>query len=231
MEQTRIWDHFQNHESAAAVFDNARPRYAYLAKQIKPHLSALNIGVGRGALEAMLIDKGVLVSCLDPSEKSIAQIAERHGLGERARVGFSQSMPFPDKHFDVVIMSEVLEHLSDDVLAPTLDEVRRVLKSGGRFIGTVPANEVLQDNQAICPHCGEAFHRWGHVQSFSLERVGDLLSEHGLAIVRNDVRAFPDWYRPGIGNFFKSLVRHVLGRFGLPIASPNLYFEARRLQP
>jgi len=230
MEQSKVWDHFQNHESTAAAFDNARPRYAYLAKQIKPHLSALNIGVGRGALEAMLVEKGVVVSCLDPSDKSIAQIAERHGLGERARVGYSQVMPFPNQHFDVVIMSEVLEHLSDDILAPTLDEVRRVLKPGGRFIGTVPANEVLQDNQAICPHCGETFHRWGHVQSFSLERFGGLLLAHDFVIVRNDVRAFPDWRRPSIVSFFKSLVRHSLGRLGSPIASPNLYFEARRLQ-
>jgi len=230
MEQSKIWDHFQNHESTAAAFDNARPRYAYLAKQIKSQMTALNIGVGRGALEAMLIEKGVMVSCLDPSEKSIAQIAERHGLGERARVGFSQSMPFPDRHFDVVIMSEVLEHLSDEILAPTLDEVLRVLKTDGRFIGTVPANEVLQDNQAICPHCGEDFHRWGHVQSFSSERMGRLLSAHGFSIIRNDVRAFPDWRRRGIASFAKSLVRHVLGRFGSPIASPNLYFEGRRVQ-
>lgn len=229
MEQSKIWDHFQNHESTAAAFDSARPRYAYLAKQIAPGMAALNIGVGRGALEAMLVAKGVTVSCLDPSDKSIAQIAERHGLGERAQVGFSQSMPFPEGRFDVVIMSEVLEHLSDDVLASTLDEVRRVLKVGGRFIGTVPANEVLQDNQAICPHCGEAFHRWGHVQSFSSRRLEQLLSAHGFSIVRNDVRAFPDWHRRGFASLAKSLVRHVLGRLGSPISSPNLYFEGRRV--
>lgn len=228
MEQSKIWDHFQNDESTQAAFDNAQPRYVYLARQIKPRSTALNIGVGRGSLEKILTEKGVVVSCLDPSEKSIAQISERLGLGERARVGFSQAMPFPDHQFDVVIMSEVLEHLSDDILELTLDEVRRVLKNDGRFIGTVPANEVLQDNQAICPHCGEAFHRWGHVQSFTSERIDGLLAHHGFVIVRSDVRAFPDWHRRGIGSFVKSLGRHALGRFGSPIASPNLYFEARR---
>ncbi len=227
MEQAKIWDYFQNHANAQGAFDNARPRYEFLARQVGASMSVLNVGVGRGALEAILVQKGAVVSCLDPSEESIAQIGERHGLGERARVGFSQSMPFPDGQFDVVIMSEVLEHLADEVLGPTVDEVRRVLKSGGRFIGTVPANEVLQDNMAMCPHCGETFHRWGHVQSFSSERLGSMLIGHGYAVIRNEVRAFPDWRRGGARNWAKSVVRHVLGRLGSPISSPNLYFEAR----
>ncbi len=49
----------------------------------------------------------------------------------RAQVGFSQNIPFPDSQFDVVIMTEVLEHRTDDVLNATLGEVKRVLKPRG----------------------------------------------------------------------------------------------------
>jgi len=52
-----------------------------------------------------------------------------------------------------------------------------VLKRGGRFIGTIPANEDLVDNQVVCPDCGKLFHRWGHLQSFSEVRLRAELGE------------------------------------------------------
>jgi SAM-dependent methyltransferase len=97
-------------------------------------------------------------------------------LGERAQTGFAQDLPFADRRFDAVIMSEVLEHLDDDTIQAALREVSRVLKPQGRFIGTVPADEDLLESRVMCPHCGETFHRWGHVQSFTLKRLASLLS-------------------------------------------------------
>jgi SAM-dependent methyltransferase len=46
------------------------------------------------------------------------------------------ALPFPDDYFDGVILSEILEHLDDDVAG--LREVRRVLKPGGVAAITVP---------------------------------------------------------------------------------------------
>lgn len=178
MDQTKIWDYFQTDIESADVFINARPRYEYLAQQIASGMRVLNIGVGRGGLEAILIEKGISVSCLDPSESAIDSLRKQYALGDRAQVGFSQSIPFTDGQFDVVVMAEVLEHLADDVLQSTLGEVRRVLKHDGRFIGSVPADENLLDNRVMCPHCGELFHRWGHLQSFSKVQLTAMLTEH-----------------------------------------------------
>jgi SAM-dependent methyltransferase len=228
MNQTKIWDYFQNDAEMDGAFDNAFPRYEYIAQQVASGMSVLNIGVGRGGLENILLKKGVFVSCLDPNESSIDRLREQYELGERAQVGFSQSMPFSSGQFDAVVMSEVLEHLSDEVLSSTLDEVRRVLKSDGRFIGTVPANEVLINNRIVCPHCGEASHRWGHLQSFSIMRLRELLLANNFAVLRAETRAFPDWRRSGLRNIAKNLIRYVLGRTGSPISSPNIYFEAKR---
>jgi SAM-dependent methyltransferase len=228
MDQTKIWEYFQNDQEGGVAFDNASPRYDFLARRIVSGSQVLNVGVGRGGLEAILVKKGAVVSCLDPSASSIERVRKEHALGERAQIGGSQAMPFEDGQFDVVVMSEVLEHLPDDVLASTLVEVRRVLKPHGRFIGTVPANENLLDNRAICPHCGESFHRWGHVQSFSKMRMRELLSINKFALRRNEIRAFPCWRRGGLTNLVKSLIRYLLGRAGSPIASPCIFFEAQR---
>lgn len=174
MDQEKIWDYFQNDDVTTDAFAGARTRYEFLSRHIKPGMRVLNIGVGRGGLEAILLHKGAIVSCLDPSEKSIENLRELLRLGDRAQVGYSQAMPFPDHHFEVVVMSEVIEHLTDEELRATLSEVLRVLKSGGRFIGTVPADENLLANQIMCPHCGQTSHRWGHIQTFnrsSLEKI------------------------------------------------------------
>jgi SAM-dependent methyltransferase len=230
MNQTKIWDHFQNNDEMSGAFDNAFPRYEFIAQKIAPGMSVLNIGAGRGGLEYILLNKGALVSCLDPSESTIDRLRNQYELGERAQVGFSQSMPFLDSQFDVVVMSEVLEHLSDEVLCTTFAEVKRVLRPNGRFIGTVPANEVLLDNRTVCPKCGEAFHRWGHLQSFSPARLRGLLLANDFLVVRMETRAFPDWQRRGWRNLLKSLIRYVLGRAGSPVSSPNIYFETTRKQ-
>ena len=46
-------------------------------------------------------------------------------------------LPFSDGTFDVVISCDVLEHV--DNIDSSLDEIRRVLRPGGSFIGFVPA--------------------------------------------------------------------------------------------
>ncbi|MBT3504633.1 MAG: class I SAM-dependent methyltransferase [Piscirickettsiaceae bacterium] len=176
MNQEKIWEAFQNDEELLDVGFPARKRFDFLTKQISIGSSILNIGVGKGYLEKVLVDKGVSVSCLDPSEAAIEKIREKLNLGKKAQVGYSQSIPYPDASFDYVIMSEVLEHLDDEVIGKTLLDVRRVLKRNGKFLGTVPADEALNAGVVVCPNCADHFHRWGHVQSFSQERLFNLLS-------------------------------------------------------
>lgn len=50
--------------------------------------------------------------------------------------GDALKLPFPDNYFNSVIMSEVAEHLPDDLKG--LEEVYRVLKPRGKLILTVP---------------------------------------------------------------------------------------------
>ncbi len=230
MDQQRIWEHFQTNEEAGDVAFNTRVRYSAIARLINRGTPVLNIGVGRGDLEQMLLAKGLDVHSLDPSENSIKLIAERLQLGDKARVGFSQSIPFDASSFEVVVMSEVLEHLDDDTIATTLTEVKRVLKPDGRFIGTVPADEPLIDNRVICPGCGIEFHRWGHLQSFSEERLSEVIGTVFAAVrVRRMYFADPDrlnWK----GRFLRA-VKLSLMAIGTRGTGETFLFEARASRP
>lgn len=224
MSQEKIWEYFQN--EGVDSFDDARPRYAYLARRIGRVLPAgsriLNIGTGSGMLELLLQGAGYAVSAVDPSEAAIARLRDR---GVDAHVAFAERLPFDDAVFDAVVASEVLEHLEAAQGELALAQVRRVLRTGGRFIGTVPFNERLADGRAVCPHCGELFHRWGHRRSFTRDELAMLLASR-FEEVRLCTRAFVSW-RGGMRHSVKSAVRWLLGRIGEPIASPHLYFECR----
>lgn len=177
MNQDKLWDAYQNDLELQDMGCRDGGRVHHIATFIPSDKKVLDIGVGRGTLISILTEKDCQVFCLDPSETSIHTLQADLGLGDRARVGYAQNIPFEDHSFDYVVMTEVLEHLSDEVLIETIREVRRVLVPGGMFVGSVPADENLIDSLVICPDCGKRFHRWGHMQSFSQQRLQGILVE------------------------------------------------------
>jgi SAM-dependent methyltransferase len=228
-EQDRIWSHLQNR--ATSAFDLSYPRLHFFAARCLPGTKVLNVGVGTGYLEELLTQRGVEVFSLDPSEDTIERLQLQLRMGPRAQRGYAQEMPFDDRSFDKVIMTEVLEHLPDGVLQSTLDEVRRVLKDDAEFTGTVPYREDLAANQVLCPRCETQFHRWGHEQRFDENALGRLLTSHGFRIDRMYPRTFPDFSRRDFTMLVKATVRYILGRLGEPVVGPNLYFRARPAVP
>jgi SAM-dependent methyltransferase len=188
--QEHIWDYFQMEGSAH--FAESRPRLTYLANQLPPGTKVLDIGVGAGVFEEVALGRGLLPYCLDPSEVAIASLRERLDLGDHAQVGYVQAIPFGDATFDAVVASEVLEHLDASTLAAGVLDIVRVLKSGGRLLVTVPAEENLAASARVCPQSGRRFHRWGHEQSFDEAKLSSLF-EGLLRIDRISRRSFPAW--------------------------------------
>lgn len=228
MEQDRIWEYMQT--EGVHSFDHARGRYKAMAALARRQFGRdggriLNIGIGPGRLERLLLARGWRVASLDPSAKSLASLA---GESVDARVGYAQEMPFDAGGFDVVVASEVLEHIEPGTRARALQEIARVMAPGGWFIGSVPYRETLSDQQVICPCCGKVFHRWGHVSSFDIPALQAELSARFDA-VRCRRLSFVDWAaaRSPLA-FARTAAQWALGRMGEPIASPSLAFVARK---
>lgn len=226
MEQDKIWDYYQNQEDANQYFSEARQRY--MLRHIQSGMAVLNIGVGGGAFERLALARSIDVHALDPSEKAIERLRQDLGIGEKAKAGYSQAMPFRDGSFDVVVMSEVLEHLDNAVLDESLDEVLRVLKPGGFLLASTPYRENLVDNTVVCPSCTEVFHRYGHVQVFDKPRMQRLLMDHSFKVEKIWISTFVDWERKGLKNKLKSLLRVLLARMGEGIGDPHLLLIARK---
>ena len=94
--------------------------------------------------------------------------------------GDATRLPFADGSFDVVITSEVLEHIQDDVAA--IAEMARVLAPGGTFAATVPSwfpekiNWMLSDEYHAPKSVG------GHVRIYTLTELRAKLRAAGLDV-------------------------------------------------
>lgn len=102
----------------------------------------LDLGAGYGGSARYLADRfGCQVTCLNLSETQNAlnqTLTEDAGLTDKVSVvyGDFENIPEPDDSFDIVWSQDAILHSGNR--PRVLDEVRRVLVSGGQFIFTDP---------------------------------------------------------------------------------------------
>jgi SAM-dependent methyltransferase len=99
------------------------------------------------ALNPLVLDYGVgegkhlhLVRKIRPGARLVGvDVREPHTPKdfEFRKIDSTGRLPFADDTFDLVISFDVLEHAED--IKGSLDEIRRVLRPGGSFVGFVPA--------------------------------------------------------------------------------------------
>lgn len=230
-DQHRLWSFYQNRH--AHSFGGAHARLDFIVNDAMRRgcrgasARVLNIGAGDGYLESRGRQLEWHMYTLDPDDETIRRL---RAAGVRAFQGVIEKMPFEADFFDAVVASEVLEHLKPAQLDAGLQEVSRVLKPAGWFLGTVPFQEDLALNMVLCPHCGQVFHRWGHAAAFDAGKLEARLAPF-FGVVQLQVRAFVSLRRRKLPQKLKGLVRLALGRFGAAIAAPNIYFAARKVPP
>ena len=116
--------------------------YALLQKLYAENLSSISmieIGCGNGSVLQFLRSKGINIEGADLFMEAL-RFCRRRGDAPLYQVDALKS-PFPDGHYDLVGLFDVIEHLDDD--EAVLQEASRICKNRGRIIVTVPANKWL----------------------------------------------------------------------------------------
>jgi ubiquinone/menaquinone biosynthesis C-methylase UbiE len=104
--------------------------------QAQPFLSGrvLEIGFGPGHLQVALNKSGMEAFGLDESRQMARQARRRLRRGKypvRLTNGYAQNIPFPGESFDCVAATFPSEYIFEP---PTLGEIRRVLRPGGKLL-------------------------------------------------------------------------------------------------
>ena len=122
-----------------------KERGALFSKWIGRNKTVLDLGGRDGTLTRYYCNNNkVIIGDIDQTALSYAK--DNYDV-ETEIINLNEVLPFPDNSFDYVVMAEVLEHLPYPMI--TLEEIRRVLKKDGQFIGNLPLAYHLKDRIQI----------------------------------------------------------------------------------
>lgn len=136
------------------------PVWEAISNRIKPGAHILEIGCGPAQLAHMLIDRAIPASYVgfDFSPAAI-ELAKKNLPGQRLEVGDARTTDLVNTlDFDVVICTEVLEHIIDDI--PVLERI----PNGVQVLATVP-NFDYKTHVRFFADAVEVRARYGHMFS------------------------------------------------------------------
>lgn len=119
------------------------------AAGIAPGARILDLGAGVGRHALWLAAQGFDVVALDAAAEGLAEI-DRIGGVETVKARM-HALPFADHSFDHVLSWNVIYHGDEDILLRTIGDIRRVLKPGGTYLGTMLSKRRLPCETAKYP--------------------------------------------------------------------------------
>jgi SAM-dependent methyltransferase len=137
----------------------------------------LDVGCGAGTFLEAAARAGWEATGLEVSRTAAEHVSAR---GFEVFCGELEKANYPDEHFDVVILSEVLEHVPNP--RSLLEASARVLRSGGLLWGTTPHGRGISARllglewSTVCPP--------EHLQLFSIRGIKALSKGLGLDSIK-----------------------------------------------
>ena len=163
----------------------------------------LDVGCGDGTMlceVARKVEGGRLFGV------DISELAAREAAGKGVPVAVADAeggLPFKDGSFDLVICSEVLEHLFSPERA--LDEIRRVLKPTGRLIVSVPNMGYIRKRILLLLGRSPLEPEYpAHIRFWTLQSFRALLERRGFSVEK--VLGRPNRRFKGLAKIFPSLL-------------------------
>ena len=155
----------------------------------------------------------------DFAQLSDSQIQNQEGYGKIDYVSDILNIPVPDKSYDVILCTEVIEHIPDPVSA--IKEFSRILKPGGVLLITAPLQSGLHQEPyhfygGYTKYWYQKFLTENNFTELNIEPNGSLHTTYlalGLTIIKSFLEVMVD---------NKGLLRKLIAFISLIIFSPIL---------
>ena len=165
-------------------------------------LTGMDLGCRGGALTRQLCPR-IQWSGVD-IDRNAVKLANANGI-PCCEMEITTAIDFKDQSFDVVALTEVLEHLPYPDIS--VREIHRILKKGGAFLGSVPLDYHLHRRWSVMRGnrlTGDAT----HLHHFSFQELDELLRQHFEQVVYRPLRGTAARY-PGWGLSWRHFVRDI----------------------
>ena len=151
----------------------------------------LDVGCGEGRHIFGIMQEHPEMKCigLDMDNDSLHKAEEGYeyfksisNVGAEFLKGSAYSLPFLDNSLDLIVCSEVLEHLHQ--YNDAVKEIHRVLKPGGKFYASVPASWP----EKICWALSKDYQNQpgGHLRIFNQSELVSEIEESGFKFLSSD---------------------------------------------
>jgi 2-polyprenyl-3-methyl-5-hydroxy-6-metoxy-1,4-benzoquinol methylase len=154
--------------------------------QIRPEHTVLDVGCGDGPFTRFCAARGARVVFVDVLEAKLEALREQlshlPARSIEAHVSNCDPIPLADGEADVVICTEMLEHVDDPV--QVMRELARVGKPGARYVLTVP--DPVSEALVRATGADFYFQKPHHVRVIGREEFETLVSGAGLRIERHE---------------------------------------------
>lgn len=180
----------EKYEKLAPHYDRRWPFYVEATVretlrrlELRPGERLLDVGCGTGvllqALSASVPDAEL--AGVDPSSPMLEEARTKLGEAILLKRSHAESLPFPDRAFDVVVSTNAFHYFPRPLGA--LEEMARVLRPNGRLVITDWCDDYVACR--LCDLALRAFDR-AHFRTYGLTRCRRLVEEAGFTAVRVD---------------------------------------------
>lgn len=173
--QQEVWDNYSNNTHEIA---RAKEIVSYLPDEVK---SVLDIGCGNGIITNM-IDRELVLG-MDFASVPLKNVKRN------AICASIDLLPLKKNKFDLILMTEVLEHLSNQIYTKAIQEINR-LKAKYLLI-SVPFGEDLEVNQCKCGLCGFVFNTSHHYRKFDEHWYAKEFPDYDVQLVKYTTNKIP----------------------------------------